>query len=201
MKRKKYWLLMLGLTLIIVLFAIKAFVLGALVVLGGLYLMYSYRVAKKAEKPRSELSSTREIKLINTLIIGDYCPERELAKYCDMSKALKIIAPGRTEAASLLILQHVASRLDGKEVCIIAPHKRQKTISPYDIPYLSQITKLEMGLADNSVQRITYLLLHPLLMLSIISSIFCRPLVSDKASKELIDYCQRKEYHLTFLQK
>lgn len=164
-----------------------------------LYWRINYILVRDALKPLPDLSAERKIRRIENLIIGDRVSMRFLKKRFDISSSLIITAPGRSQKSSLLILQHVASRLDGKHVCIIIPSKNVEYISELDMPYLSRITKLELKVSENLRKRKFYYFYHPILLLRFILGFFVKPKQVDSEDEELIRFCERKGWSLTIL--
>ena len=200
LKSRMIWLLMAFLLTIAIFFVLRCYVVVLTLFFWGGVLASIYLIDKKTRLPLRELSSKRDIKPIDTLIIGDYCSRKVLSSLYNLDKSLIVMAPERSAKASLLILQHIASRLNGKNVCIIAPHNQTDVITPLDASYFSQITKLEIGIESGRIKRYSYLLLHPLMLIRVLLP-FSKPKLAAPFGKDLQDYCLRKGYNLTCLQK
>ena len=199
LRNRKLWMLAAGFALIVVLLILKLWVAAIVVAVGELMLLVTLLVVRETQKPTSELHNNRKIRIVDTLIIGDWCSRRQLSKHFDLSHALIVRAPGRSEKASLLLLEHLASRLDGKNVCIVQSSNDNGEIGPFDVPYLSQLTKLEMGLVISSRKMLTYLFIHPKEFLKVLTSPFGALQEQKPKGKDLVEYCQRKGFCLTCL--
>lgn len=199
LKNRKLWLLAAGLILIAVLLFVKLWILAAIVLVGELLFLLSVIVVRDTQKPISELHHNRRVRQIDTLIIGDWCSRRQLARHFDLSRSLIVRAPGRSEKASLLLLEHLASRLDGKNVCIVQPVSDKGEIGPFDVPYMSQLTKLELGLSVSSRRMLLFLFFHPCELAKVLLSPLCSLRVSEPLTKEIQNYCVRKGFRLTCL--
>lgn len=175
--------------------------LSIIIVLLMILLYMDYYVIEGVTTPLKDLTPNRQIKTIDTLIIGDSCSLGYLKKYFDLERSLVLLAPGRSVEASYWILQHVYSRLDGVNVCIIASRRDKEGFSPYDMLYFSRITKLELGLKEKGRELYYYLFLHPMTLLEYLCSPLCHPKEKPSTNKELNDYCDRKGLQLTYLQK
>lgn len=199
LKNRKIWLLAAGLVLIAVLLFMKLWILASIVLVGELFFFLSVFVLRETQKPMSELYYNRRVRQIDTLIIGDWCSRRQLARHFDLSRSLIVRAPGRSEKASLLLLEHLASRLDGKNVCIVQPVSDKWEIGPFDVPYISKLTKLELGLSVSSRKMLLFLFFHPCELAKVLLSPLCSLRVSEPLTKEIQNYCVRKGFRLTCL--
>lgn len=199
LRNRKLWMLVAGLLLTAVLLVMKLWVVAIVVAIGELMLFITVFVVRETQKPIYDLHNNRKIRIIDTLIIGDWCSRRQLSKQFDLSRALIVRAPGRSEKASLLLLMHLASRLDGRNVCIVQANNDSGEIGPFDVPYLSQLTKLEMGLVNSSRKMLTYLFFHPKELAKVLVSPFYGFTGVKPNDKDLVEYCQRKGFILTCL--
>ena len=188
-----------GQSLIAAFLVMKLWVVAIVVAVGELMLLITFFVVRETQKPTSELHNNRKIRIIDTLIIGDWCSRRQLSKHFDISHALIVRAPGRSEKASLLLLMHLASRLDGKNVCIVQTSNDGGEIGPFDVPYLSQLTKLEMGLVISSLKMHIYLIFHPKELAKVLVSPFMVLKKQEPRNKDIVEYCRRKGFCLTCL--
>lgn len=196
---RKLWVLAAGLVLTAVLLVMKLWLVATVVAVGELMLLITFFVVRETQKPMSELYNYRKIRNVDTLIIGDWCSRRQLSKHLDLSRALIVRAPGRSEKASLLLLMHLASRLDGKNVCIVQASNDSGEIGPFDVPYLSQLTKLEMGLVNSSRKMLIYFFIHPKDLAKVLISPFMALQKQKPNDKDLVEYCHRKGFCLTCL--
>ena len=199
LKNRKLWMLVAGLALTAVLLIMKIWVLAAIVAVVEIYSLISILVVRETQKPMSELHANRNIRQVDTLIIGDWCSRKQLAQHFDLSRSLVVRAPGRSEKASLLLLEHLSSRLDGNNVCIVQPRKDNGEIGPYDVPYLSQLTKLEMGLTLSPRKMMIYLFVHITELAKVIGAPFMKLDKSKPSDSDLVAYCQRKGFRLVCL--
>ena len=201
LKNRKLWFLaFLSIALIAFLYLQCYFTSCAMIIVGALCVA-NILLVRKWLKPLDDICPQRPIREVKTLIIGDICSTSYLSTRFDLSKSLIITAPDRSTFSSYMILKHVASRLEGNQVCIIAPKKESSRLSVLDIPYFSLITRLENNLKDNSRERELYILYHPCSLLKWLLGVFSRPPQTNSINKELIEYCKRKHFQLTFLQK
>lgn len=199
LKSRGLRLLAAGLILIVVLLCMKLWIVSSLAAVVECYVLLILLLDRETRKPQSDLNSNRKVRTIDTLIIGDWCSKRQLAQHFDLTSSLVVIAPGRSEKASLLLLEHLASRLDGKNVCIVLPKNDCNDINVYDVPYLSELTKLEIGLTTSRKDRWLYLLLHPSEMVKVLISPFRRLRNCTPNNEALVNYCDRKGFRLTCL--
>lgn len=199
LRNRKLWMLAVGLALTAVLLLMKLWLLAVIVAVGELLFSLLVYVVRETQKPMGELHNNRKIRKVDSLIIGDWCSRRQLSRYFDLSHSLIVRAPGRSEKASLLLLEHLASRLDGKNVYIVQPRKDNGEVGPYDLPYMSQLSKLELGLSVSSRNMFSWLLCHP----SELIKVFFSPLMtlreSESTNRDLVEYCKRKGFCLTCL--
>ena len=201
LKSRKIWILAIGIVLVAVLIMCNCWVSAIALLLAEALLLLAFWVEREALLPRQDLQSNRRIKRIDTLVIGDWCSRKVLSQRFDLKHALVVRAPGRSEKASLLLLEHLASRLDGKNVCIVAPRSDKGKIGEYDIPFLSQVTRLELGLREEPLKRLTYLLRHPSVLLRTLLSPFEGLKETAPKNEALLQYCERKGYNLCYLIK
>ena len=106
------------------------------------------RVSRAICSGRNRLSARRQVKEISTLVVGA-CVSRKVLVRTFGKDALLIVAPNRSADTSSLLLQHVSSCLrSGGRVCIILPAgKGEKKLTIFDLPFLSQLAKLEMNVS------------------------------------------------------
>ncbi len=201
LKNRKMWLAMAYILTIAVLIVFRFYLVVLVFVLCGCVLVSMYIIDEKVRLPLRELTSKRNIKTIETLIIGDYCSRKVLSSLYDLDKSLIVMAPGRSVKASLLILQHLASRLDGKNVCIVAPKYTTETITPLDAPFFSELTKFDLGVSNSIKQRFIYLMKHPLILLTALTTAIKNPSLVQPFNSDILTYCNRKGFNLTCLQK
>lgn len=201
LKNRKYWVLAFMSFLIIAFIVLHWYIAAILVSLIAALFIADILLVRNWMKPLHELYPQRPLWDINTLVIGETCSSRSLSSRFDLQHTLIITAPIRSVEASLLILKHVSSRLDGNQICIIAPSKELNNISVLDIPFLSLLTKLEMNLKDNRRERQFYIFYHPLIFIKFLCSLFSMPKEMACDNVEVIDYCKRKGFNLIFLHK
>ena len=201
LKNRKIWLLTSGIAVMVIFLMMRWWLFSAIVVIGVMLFLMVIWVDRETQMPMGDLLSNRKIRKIDTLIIGDWCSRRLLAQRFDLSCSLVLLAPERSERASFLILEHLASRLDGKNVCIIKPHRDHDLIGVYDIPYLSQLTKMELGLTNTPHKRLSFLLENPFALFRFLYSPFVNLHEAQIQNEDLMKYCERKGYVLTYLQK
>lgn len=164
-----------------------------------LYYVENYLLVRHSMLPLCELTSTRPIKQVDTLIIGDICSKRYLKRRYDLSHTLLITAPGRSFYASKLILEHVASRLDGKQVCIITKKNNKKKVQELDFPYLSQLTKMELGVNSNHIKKELYFFIYPIELIQYFLGLMLKPKERVCEDAQLASYCERKGFKITVL--
>jgi hypothetical protein len=146
------------------------------------------------------VQANRPIESINTLIIGDLCKDRMLMQLCQSNQSIKIMRPKRSLESSKLILAHFTSVLrEGGKVIIIDLGSKEG-VSCLDYPFLSQISRLELNLSENS-KRISYpLLFFPLQCIRLMFGLGCSKIhEAECPDNEIVEICNRKQFKLMYL--
>ena len=146
------------------------------------------------------VNANRQIEAVNTLIIGDLCTEKVLKKVCHLDSSLKIMFPNRSLVSSKLILYHLTSVLmEGGDVVIIDKGGGHG-VTCYDYPFLSQITRLELNMKDESKKRNYPLLFAPLQSIKLLFGFGAYKIQQEECPDEdIIGMCKRKKFKLTYL--
>ena len=200
LKSKKFWMLLLSVIVIVSLIVLHWFIVLSLFVLAISLYAINTIIVNHCLSPIDELHPQRPIRKVDTLVIGDITSKRALATHVDLRNSLIITAPGRSAEASFLILKHVASRLDGNNVCIIAARNNAEKISAIDLPFFNSVTKLELGVKENPREIKYYMFYHLNIIGKSIRGLLSNPKEVMCNNHELEEYCQRKWYKLIYIQ-
>lgn len=200
LSNRKLWLIILCVGIIIAVF-MHLYLVSSILLIFLLLYIYNYYVIRHSMKALADLTPQRPIRYVETLVIGDLCTTSTLASKYDLNKTLIITAPGRSIEASFQILRHVASRLDGNNVCIVLPNRGNTNIGALDIPFLSSLTLLEMGIKDQTKERKFFLFCHPFTTIRSLLGLLFHPKQVNCGFLELDNYCQHKGYQLTIIKK
>lgn len=170
-----------------------------LLFIAGCYL--NHKTVQRINLPKKRLTARRKVEMIETLIIGDRCPDDILKSYCQLNNSLKIIAPLRSLASSELILDHVESVLSNTgTVVIVSPkRKREEKISLFDLPYIGIVASKELGVEPKSFLNRIPLLRHPVRCLLWLFPSRRNFLTSECPDLHIVNLCKRKGFHLIYL--
>lgn len=150
----------------------------------------------------NHIHANRPIESIDTLIIGDFCLDRNLKQFCHLSHALKIMFPGRSLASSKLILEHFTSVLKEGGTVIIVNGGIKDGISSFDYPFFSEVTRKELQMHMNRSYFYYPLFFAPFKSLKmtfgLVSSKFQ---ITECPDKEVVELCCRKKFNLFYLSK
>lgn len=157
-------------------------------------------ICRKIYGALNHLNANRQIETVNALIIGDLCTEKVLKKVCNLDGSLKIMFPNRSLVSSKLILYHLTSVLrEGGDVIIINNGKGHG-VTCYDYPFLSQITRLELNLKNESKKRNYPLLFAPLQSIRLLLDLGAYRIQQEECPDEdIIEMCKRKKFKLIYL--
>ena len=149
LKRKKIVLGCLILVIFCLLFT-PFWPISCLFSIGIILLLLNHFIVRKIYAIRTELSALRSINSYRVLVIGDMCKKKTYSSYLQNvpGHSLLLLSPKRSLDASFQILLHTESILEENGCCIIIHNGKfsSKLYSIFDIPYLSFITKKELGL-------------------------------------------------------
>ena len=157
-------------------------------------------VRNKALSALRYVSSNRDVQTVDTLIIGDMCPNKLLREVCSLDHSVKLVYPDRSLSSSKRILSHLTSLLPQGGNVVIVDRGSQNEVTPYDYPFLSQLARLELNIKEES-KKIDYpLFFMPWQSLRLLFGISDSKLsVADCPDRELKDLCNRKSYNLIYL--
>lgn len=171
-----------------------------LVVLVFLYL--NRKVLKDTNKSNF-FSAKREIKQYKTLVIGDFCSPDSLSSYIvDDETTLLIMIPDRSLEASYQILLHTVSILDKEAtfVLVCGMKNADNLYTVFDMPYLNQVTKKELGI-ENLDKKARYPLAFEFYRsMRILLKMYSRNFAEIECTDERIcSFCSRKNIRLVTL--
>lgn len=111
--------------------------------------LYVNRIVLHKANKIPNLSAKRDIRTYDCLVIGDMCRMDIPERYgIPINRTFFLTAPGRSLEASFNLLSHTFSLLNGQQrTCIIVHSGKYKTIfSVFDTPYISLVSRKELGL-------------------------------------------------------
>lgn len=202
LRKKKLLVLASGSLLAIVLLFTTFWFLSILIFGGVFFVVLNYVLLRKMARSLTPLSSVREIKSYDTLVIGDYASSSEYKDYCKEDTTIVFASPDRTLEASYQILLHTSSSIKEGGTCIILEGKQanHRGYSLFDIPYIHSITRKELQIEHIVKQQRYPLLYEPIKSLKILFHIKVRGFVeTDCSSVEIKNYCNKKGFHLIYL--
>ena len=161
-------------------------------------------IKKKYYQEYVNFTPKREVKIINTLVIGDVCSLKTLTKFIDKDKTLFLTCPKRSVEASFQILLHTFSRIDGNGHIVIVDNgeKSHSVYTFFDTIWMNYITKKELGL-----ERISGRSKYPLLFNPFVSFLILIGYKSNKykmdvcPDNEIINFCKERNFKLSYLIK
>lgn len=200
LRNKKFLLLSGGLLCALILLFTPLRLLSAIIVLGVLLYAVNYAVVRKLNKPFAALSSVREIKSYDTLVIGDLASPSVYIPYCNIGSSVVITAPDRSLDASFQILLHVISCIEEGGRCVIIHRNKIDGFSLFDTPFLHSITRKELHL-DKLHGKIKWPIFYePVNSMKILMNLYsCDYQESRCPMAELEDFCIRKGLKLIYL--
>ena len=158
-------------------------------------------VVKKANKERINFSTNREIRTINTMVIGDVCSEKLLSSIINKDKTLYLTCPCRSLNASFQILLHTVSRIDSDGHVVVVDGGSTK-FTAFDTIWMNSITQKELGLETLNKRIKLPLIYHPLIStLILIGYKTNKYIMGECPDKEIINFCQENKIKLTYLIK
>lgn len=122
----------------------------------------------------------------DTLIIGEPIDKTSLGLPAD-NKTISIVCPGRSRGASILLAYRLFSLLRPKGTLIITSHNNGKRVTSLDIPYIHDVTLLEMGI-DKRKQYLP-LVFNPLMSLKVAINVVRNVAQKGKNDQELEKFC------------
>ena len=122
----------------------------------------------------------------DTLIIGEPIDKSTLG-LPDDNKTISIVCPGRSLGASIVLAYRLFSLLRPGGTLIITSHNEGKSISSLDIPYIHDVTLLEMGI-DKRKQYLP-LVFNPLMSLKVAINVVRNVAQKGKNDQELEKFC------------
>lgn len=199
--KKQLFVIALGIIAILLLFT-KLWLLSLilLAIIAGIVL--NQIVRNKTFREYVNFMPNREVKTINSLVIGDTCSLKTLSKLIDIDNSLLLTCPKRSLEASFQILLHTFSRIDsdGHIVIIDNGKERRKGFTPFDTIWLNYITKKELGLEKISGRCKFPLLFNPFVSILILIGYKTNNYQLDICpNKAIIDFCQERNFKLSYL--
>lgn len=151
------------------------------------------------------ISPQRAIKQYNTIVIGENINSSVYENLCDKHSTLFITSPDRTLTASYQILLHLISCITDGGTCIIVSNslnKQKKEFSLFDIPYIHFITRKELNIEYLNNRVVLPLLYEPVKSLKFLLDIKSSGYkITECHSREIIDFCKRKNISLIYIEK
>lgn len=129
----------------------------------------------------------------DTLIIGEPIDKATLG-LPDDNKTISIVCPGRSLGASIVLAYRLFSLLRPGGTLIITSHNEGKSISSLDIPYIHEVTLLEMGI-DRRKQYLP-LVFNPLMSLKVVFGVITQGVVKGENNRELEEFCTSRNIKL-----
>ena len=157
-------------------------------------------ICRKMYGALQNVHPNRPVQKTDTLIIGDLCSDKILGHMCQLNSSIKIMLPNRSLKTSKLILAHFTSVLPEGGRVIIVDRGSKSDISCYDYPFLSQISRLELGLIENNRKMNNPLLYMPLQSLRLLFGLsMTKYSILECPDKEIVEMCCRKQFVLSYL--
>lgn len=204
LRNKKLLVLSSGSLLAIALLFTSLWILSILILGGVLFVLVNHIVIREIGHPFQALSSVREIKSYDTLVIGEYAALSEYSSYCNKDRSVVITSPNRSLEASYQLLLHTISCIEEGGTCIILYNRKAqlKGFTLFDIPYLHPITRKELQIEHLVKQNRLPLLYEPIKSLKMFLHIKKRGFFETECpSTEIKNYCDKKGIHLIYLTK
>lgn len=204
LKNKKLLVLSSGFLLAIALLFTSLWILSILILGGVLFVLMNHIVIREIGRPFQALSSVREIKSYDTLVIGEYAALSEYGAYCNKDRSVVITSPNRSLEASYQLLLHTISCIEDDGTCIILYNRKAllKGFTLFDIPYIHPITRKELQIEHLVKQNRLPLLYEPIKSLKMLLRIKKRGFFETECpSAEIKNYCDKKGIHLIYLTK
>lgn len=133
----------------------------------------------------------------DTLIIGETIETSSLG--INTGKCISVTCPGRSEEASEILAYRLFSLLkDGGTLVITFHRKESEKISSLDIPYIHDVTLLEMGI--NIRKKYFPLLLNPIQSLKVALGAKSHHATTAESNKELSAFCDSRQIKLLTFQ-
>lgn len=204
LKNKKLLVLSGGFLLAIALLFTSLWILSILILGGVLFVLMNHIVIREIGRPFQALSSVREIKSYDTLVVGEYAALSEYGAYCNKDRSVIITSPNRSLEASYQLLLHTISCIEDDGTCIILYNRKAqlKGFTLFDIPYIHPITRKELQIEHLVKQNRLPLLYEPIKSLKMLLHIKKRGFFETECpSTEIKNYCDKKGIHLIYLTK
>lgn len=183
---------------------LKIFIILSFFMMVAVLLVANNIVRKKINDPISKLSSLREIKSYNTIVIGDYCEKEVYLPYCGKGNVLEFICPKRSIDASYQILRHTFSVLEENGTCIIVNgnNSERNRYSVFDLPFFHFITLKELKLETLKSKSRWPLLFYPVCSIMILAGMRSRKFRLNKNLQnisEIKEFCEKRNLSLIYL--
>lgn len=202
LRKKKLLVLASGSLLAIVLLFTTFWFLSILIFGGVFFVVLNHVLLRKMARSLTPLSSVREIKSYDTLVIGEDASSSEYKAYFKEDSAVVFASPERSLEASYQILLHTSSCIKEGGTCIIleGKHASHGGYSLFDVPYVHPITRKELQIEHLVKQSRLPLLYEPIKSLKILLHVKKRGFFeTDCSSVEIKNYCNKKGFHLIYL--
>ena len=170
-------------------------------ILNSMLVKLSRPIVRQMYSPLQRLRANRQVERIDVLVIGDMISDSLLSKYCSLEHAMKVLMPGRSLATSATLLAHLSSVLSTNGTVVIVDGGSSEDISVFDYPYLSQVTKLEMGVYDQPWKTTNPFRYIPEKSLKILFRTYCFTNFHEKRCPDdcITELCKRKGLKLIYL--
>ena len=159
----------------------------------------------RIQKSRARLQANREVEDVEYIILSDSrLLEKDLKSTFCTDKNYTLVLPDASMHNIFLVLEHILSVLntDNKNVVIIFRLEREKDmVTAFDLPFYSQITKLELGI-NESARKFYY----PLIFTPIRCFRYIFPCINPKFkesnmnNREIEILCKRHNIKVKFYQ-
>ena len=122
------------------------------------------RILQHIWRPRAWFSAKRKIGTVDTLVVGDLCSKRILARHCNLRHSIIVTAPNRQLKSTAVVLNHLESILSNQGTVVVVAPKRltDEFLTLFDVPYIGLVTALENNVDRKSPINALPLLRHPL---------------------------------------
>lgn len=183
---------------------LRMFIILAFFIMAAVLFVANNIARKKIHAPMAKLSSSREIKSYNTIVIGDYCKKDVYLSYCREGAVLEFTCPQRSINASYQILLHTFSILEENGTCIIISGKdgKKNEYSVFDLPFLHFITLKELKLETLSCKSHWPLIFSPVRSIRILAGMRSGKYHLNNNLQdisEIKEFCDRKGIRLIYL--
>lgn len=193
MNKKKIMVLIAGLCCVILCVLINQLWAYIALVIALLLLLLNIYVFNKNRRWASNINNLDVIgRNYDTLIIGE--PVRKETIQLNGNKHIAITCPGRSQGASIILAYRLFSLLRPGGTLIITYHYEGEKISSLDIPYIHEVTLLEMRI--NSKKKYLPLLFNPLQSIKVAIGTARSQATGTGSNRALEEFCNTRDITL-----